>query len=206
MHAMSIDQSTMDTLHYEFSELSRRHCIHRSLNLLNMTEHLGSIVCPQDKDSYFAALEILLVAEVFVRSYEQFKCWLSQFEKLSVGNVFPTETNDVGDMMKRQVLSQRHRHTVIEQNFHAAAREGMTRLLGTEACIATKLRTSDICFRDGPGNHSIKSSIVAPLSRLLNKAEIGTRAPLNVGTPLKRSGSTNTAGHSLQSISILFMH
>jgi hypothetical protein len=60
-------------------------------------------------------------------------------------------------------------------------------------------RTSSTCWRVTPGNHSRKSSILAPPSRFSNSARTGTRVPLNSHSPLTFPGIRSTAGQSRQS-------
>src|SRR5258706_14573961 len=51
-----------------------------------------------------------------------------------------------------------------------------------------------------PGNHSRKSSTVAPSARFSKSARTGTRVPRNTQAPLTMLGERSTAEHVLQSI------
>jgi len=68
-------------------------------------------------------------------------------------------------------------------------------LHATTKVLAVKAKTASACSCETAGNHSTKSSTVAPASRFSKRADTGTRVPQKTQAPLTLSGSLSTCGH-----------
>jgi len=106
---------------------------------------------------------------------------------------WPAHLTGGADLVPGKKTTQRGWRALIKQTLHCGAPYAGSRLRWANSS------TDMTCSRVTPGNHSRKSSVVAPPSRFSKRALTGTREFLTSRAPLTLPSIRSTAGHSDQS-------
>ena len=86
---------------------------HRS-NCLCVRTDAMPVVAGEFQDGYFPSSQILLIAEILIRSNEEIKLPFGQFEKLSILDSRPSLFVGMGTCVSLQQSAQRPRNALIE--------------------------------------------------------------------------------------------
>lgn len=152
------------------------------------------------KDGDGSSCQVLLIPEIAITGDQEIELGFSDFDEVAIGEGGPAALGGECDLMANQMAAEWCRCAVVEDNPHAEASSGIPR--SADRCAANS-STARQCSIVTGGYQSTNSSKVTPRPRFSNKYEIGSLVWSKHQRPPILSGSRHTAGHSLQSNSII---
>lgn len=182
---------------------SRLHSIDGVNNLFGEQMHFRPRLDTKFKYRYLSLSQILLITNIPVAGDKKIKLLFGHKQEFAIAKRVPSHPCCRRDAMTFQKKTELRGCAVIQQYSHAAATSSSRKFC--DEWLAAKRKTSWHCSMLSGSYQLTKSSSDAPSARLLNRYDIGRRVWLKHHCPPMRSGSRQTAGHSLQSNSLASM-
>ena len=96
-------------------------------NLIHMRLNQPPIIRPKLQNRQSSPFSVLLISQALIRSNKSFKPRFRFSQQVAIFQAIPSQPMRICALMESQVPAQRPRHTLIQQNPHAASKAASER-------------------------------------------------------------------------------